>query len=247
MGFDTATKEKLAQPLDPSLIKQRQGGSGTTLDYVEGHEVMNLLDALFGPDGWKSEILDSKTIVLGDKVKFEVVTRLYVFDKDGIQITSHDGLGAAAVPLSANPETIEFQSKAAATDSLKRTAIHFGNFFGRHLYDKDDPNRSAGATPASAPQQAAGNPYTRGYAKANGTAPQGQGGTPTNGAPAPVAPDTGEVFTCDECGDQVEGYQSGPRSKYQGQFVTAAQLVSDSRRLKQRTYCYKHYQASFKN
>lgn len=240
MGFSAATIEELAKPLDPSLIKQRQGGGGTMLDYVEGHEVQNIADRIFGAGCWSNRVVSSITVPIQGTtlVKFEVIQRVSVSDENGLTLAEHDGLGAAVIDTArARPDDAEFQSKAAATDALKRAFVNLGNAFGRHLYDKDDPNRHA--QQAAAPAQGA-NPAARAYNRANG-----QQGAPTNGAPAAILPDDGQQVPCESCGKIIEGYQSGPKSKFQGAFVTAAQLRSDSKRLKGKELCSTCYRASF--
>ena len=54
-------RELLEKPFSPDQIKQRQGNFGQTLDYVEGHAVIQRLNDAF--DGkWDFEILAMEAI-----------------------------------------------------------------------------------------------------------------------------------------------------------------------------------------
>jgi len=59
---DTVNRELLEKPFDASQIKQREGNFGRTLDYTEGHAVIQRLNDAFDSE-WsftmtKFEILD---------------------------------------------------------------------------------------------------------------------------------------------------------------------------------------------
>ena len=60
-------RELLEKPFSPDQIKQRQGNFGQTLDYVEGHAVIQRLNDAF--DGkWDFEILENRILEDKDEV-----------------------------------------------------------------------------------------------------------------------------------------------------------------------------------
>jgi hypothetical protein len=114
----------LEKPFPAEQIKQRAGSFGKSLDYIEGHAVIQRLNDAF--DGqWSFEIvshevLESEVIVRG-KLTAEGISKVQFGSS---QVTRHK-------------ETKEVISladdlKAAATDALKKAATLFG--VGLHLY-----------------------------------------------------------------------------------------------------------------
>lgn len=154
--FIEETLEKLAKKVDASLVKQREGVAGMTLDYIPGYTVIRLLNSVFGYDGW-SWTAETRTNVVGD--------RMVVISEGQLTVgnTVRNGVGVADGPISKG--NAELVVKTAATDALKRAAITFGDAFGLNLYDKDDNHRleysDAGYKP-STPQQTASTPVSDG-------------------------------------------------------------------------------------
>lgn len=114
----------LEQPFSAEQVRQRAGNFGKTLDYIEGHAVVQRLNDAF--DGqWsfeivKHEVLDNEVIVQG---------RLTAEGISKVQFGSSQ--------VTRNKDTKEVISladdlKSAATDALKKAATLFG--VGLHLY-----------------------------------------------------------------------------------------------------------------
>lgn len=125
--------ELLNQPFLAEQVKQRQGNFGQTLDYLEGHTVIQRLNEAFGGD-WSFEILEhqiredaNEVIVLG-KLTAETVVKSQFGSS---RLTRHKESGEMV--------SLADDLKAAATDSLKKCATLLG--VGLYLYDRD---RSAG-------------------------------------------------------------------------------------------------------
>ena len=124
-------RELLEKPFDPSQIKQREGMFGKTLDYIEGHAVIQRLNEAFEAE-WsfailKNEVLKEtdEVIVLGELRAGAVVKTQFGSSK----ITRAKNSG--------EPISLADDYKAAATDSLKKCATMFG--VGLHLYNGDKP------------------------------------------------------------------------------------------------------------
>lgn len=125
--------DALAMPFEPDQIKQRPGRGGTTFDYVDARDVMNRLDLVLGPERWQFEAhtIDNN-VVHG---------RLLIQTADGAWLVRED----FGYP---NSDDDEEPVKSAASDALKRCAVHVG--VGRHLYEKKP--RTVAPKPAAAPQ-----------------------------------------------------------------------------------------------
>ena len=113
-------RELLERPFLASEIKQREGGNGKTLDYVEGHVIVaRLIDAFDG--NWDfivksfevSEARD-EVLVVG-KLTAEGITKMQ-FGSSSITRSRKDN----------QPVSVADDLKAAATDALKKCATLFG-------------------------------------------------------------------------------------------------------------------------
>jgi hypothetical protein len=120
--------EVLGKPFPPEQIKQRAGNFGT-LEYIEGHSVIQRLnDALEGM--WSFEIInhhinekEGEVLVLGKLTVGDIVKMQF----GASQITRAKESGVVI--------SIADDLKAAATDSLKKCATQMG--VGLYLYGKD--------------------------------------------------------------------------------------------------------------
>ena len=117
-------RQLLESTFPPDQIKQRSGSFGKSLDYIEGHTVIQRLNEAF--DGnWSFEItshdvMDEEVVVQG-RLSAEGVVKTQ-FGSSSITRAKGDG---AIVSLAAD-------LKAAATDSLKKCATLLG--VGLYLY-----------------------------------------------------------------------------------------------------------------
>ena len=120
--------EVLEKPFPPEQIKQRAGNFGT-LDYIEGHAVIQRLnDALEGM--WCFEIINHHINEKEGEVL--VIGKLTVGDIVKMQFGSSQ---ITKAKQSGDIISIADDLKAAATDSLKKCATQMG--VGLYLYGKD--------------------------------------------------------------------------------------------------------------
>ena len=122
-------RESLEEPFSPQQIKQRVGNFGQTLDYIEGHAVIQRLNDAF-EGKWSfhvksHEILETEVVVLGELMAEGIIKMQ--FGSSSITRAKHSG------------EIISLADdlKAASTDSLKKCATMFG--VGLHLYSGNCP------------------------------------------------------------------------------------------------------------
>lgn len=136
MAFSQSVTDQLSQPLDPSRVKTRVGGGNTRLSYLEGYDVIDRLNAIYGYDGWHGVATlpvqvaagvyqAGYTITVGDVTRSDVGHGLVNGDRQ---------------------EAHEMAGKGAVTDAMKRAARTFGDQFGNSLYDKDSPLHANGNT-----------------------------------------------------------------------------------------------------
>lgn len=155
----------LDAPLDPARVKHREGpGGGNQLSYVEGYDVIDTMNRIFGYDGWSRS---EPTLVMlwgrdyvarnGDarhELCYTATTTVTVYWQTETSQAPHStfqGDGGFGIAVDATGVHIEKAIKEAVTDALKRCARALGNQFGNSLYDKQDPNHAGSQGPARAP------------------------------------------------------------------------------------------------
>jgi len=123
---------KLKQPLKASRVKSRSQ-SGRSVSYLEGYDVIDAANDIFGFDGWSYSVENIEPLGGDEKRRlYQAVVRVMV----GGSIRSDVGHGISAGDSSEAQETA---IKGAVTDGLKRALRSFGAQFGNSLYDKDGP------------------------------------------------------------------------------------------------------------
>jgi len=122
-------RELIEKPFAPEQIKQREGNFGKTLDYIEGHAVIQRLNGSFESE-WSFEILEHK--ILNDTDEVIVLGKLSAGDVVKVQFGS-----SRITKARETGEVISIADdlKAAATDAIKKCATLMG--VGLHLYNND--------------------------------------------------------------------------------------------------------------
>ncbi|MHB8409864.1 MAG: Rad52/Rad22 family DNA repair protein [Acidiferrobacterales bacterium] len=135
MPFSAAQNNALAAPLERERIAHRSE-SGRQLSYLEGWDVMDKANTIFGFDGWGYRVT---------RLEFAagvwLATVLTTVNAGGEPLVREDvGVGIPAKPrevAEASPAAQETAIKGAVTDALKRALRGYGDAFGLSLYDKD--------------------------------------------------------------------------------------------------------------
>ena len=117
-------RQLLEQPFTTDQIKQREGGSGRAIDYIEGHSVIQRLNDAF-ESAWSFEIISHEIhqeevvvigkLTAGTLAKSQFGSSRFTRNRDTKEIVS-----------------LADDLKAAATDALKKCATLFG--VGLHMY-----------------------------------------------------------------------------------------------------------------
>jgi recombination DNA repair RAD52 pathway protein len=167
--FSEETLSELKKPLDKRLISERKGSGGTTLKYVEVHDIVDQANRILGYGLWGYEPLYVKQEVLLDPVTQEPVGIAYkaavrlqvqgcepITDVGSQAVTSwniHDVVMSRRKAGDNSPlkdtevasarhaimDAHEMAEKAAVSDALKRCFFAYGAQFGNALRGKKKP------------------------------------------------------------------------------------------------------------
>jgi DNA repair and recombination protein RAD52 len=148
--FTESQLKTLQDPLDPANVKPRKGPNGKTLSYVEGWQVIEEANRIFGWGNWSRETVTIESlhdpVLINDPdspEKGKVVSaffakvRITVWSEDGQRSIVREGCGAARGFAKTAGEAMEQAIKSAETDATKRALVTFGNAFGLALYDRE--------------------------------------------------------------------------------------------------------------
>jgi len=117
-------RQLLENAFSPNQIKQRSGNFGKTLDYIEGHSVIQRLNEAF--DGfWSFEIISHEILKDEVIVQGKLSTDKVIKTQFGSSSITRSKDGGSVISLADD-------LKAAATDSLKKCATLLG--VGLYLY-----------------------------------------------------------------------------------------------------------------
>ena len=143
--FTEEQLKNLKAPLDGKRVKRREQGN-ITLSYLEGYDIIDQANIVFGFDGWSynvnkleqvsEEINENNNKVIAYRA---LITVTVYGTKHQLFVLRSDvgyGIGIARDYASAH----ESGGKEAVTDALKRTMRSFGSQFGNALYDKTQKN-----------------------------------------------------------------------------------------------------------
>lgn len=162
MSLTKEQKETLREPINPKRVKQRKGGAGRSLPYIETWDAKAHANWIFGFGEWGTEIVglvdlgieqtrrerQDGTIQEGHRVAYRCHIRLTV---DGCKPIEDVGYGED-VNYSSILQGHELAIKEAVSDALKRCLVAFGDQFGLSLYDKD--YKAAAPRSTSSPSRA---------------------------------------------------------------------------------------------
>ena len=123
-------EEELKKPLGADRVKERNQ-SGRMVSYIEGYDVIDAANRIFGFDGWSMEV---KYVQPAEATTNRSVYQAIVGVHVGSAYREDIGHGIAAGD---SPEAHETAMKGAVTDAMKRAFRTFGAQFGNSLYDKD--------------------------------------------------------------------------------------------------------------
>ncbi|MBU0721449.1 DNA repair protein Rad52 [bacterium] len=139
--FNDKQNQVLAYELDNSRVKSRSKGN-ITLSYLEGHDILEAANRIFGYGNWSSKISSLEQVSQESNsnqntiVCYKATVIVTIFDmQHSKQISREDvGFGTGIAKILADAH--EGGAKEAITDAIKRSFRSFGNQFGNSLYGK---------------------------------------------------------------------------------------------------------------
>jgi DNA repair and recombination protein RAD52 len=140
--FNDNQTDLLSSPLLADRIKSRTKGNGINLSYLEGFDIIDTANLIFGFAGWEYHIstlaqVSQETNRKGNTVIcYKAVVKVLVYNNEHSSYISREDVGFGTGISQGLAEAHEGAAKESVTDALKRCFRTFGNQFGNSLYDK---------------------------------------------------------------------------------------------------------------
>lgn len=139
--FSDEQSTKLALELDSARVKSRTKGN-VTLSYLEGHDVLETANRIFGYGNWSYKITSLSAVSQEQNsnqntiVCYKATVEVTVYDLQHSKQISREDVGFGSGIAKTLSDAHEGGAKEAVTDAIKRTLRSFGNQFGNSLYNK---------------------------------------------------------------------------------------------------------------
>ena len=139
--FDKKQLDILNQELDSSRIKTREKGN-ISLSYIEGHDVIETANKVFGFGNWSYSISKLEQVSQEQNqnqnhvICYKAIVQVLIHSENHTQEVRKEDVGFGTGVAKTLADAHENASKEAVTDALKRAMRSFGNQFGNSLYDK---------------------------------------------------------------------------------------------------------------
>ncbi len=159
--FDKKQLDILNQELDSSRIKTREKGN-ISLSYIEGHDVIETANKVFGFGNWSYSISKLEQVSQEQNqnqnqvICYKAIVQVLVHSENHTLDVSREDVGFGTGVSKTLADSHENAGKEAVTDALKRAMRSFGNQFGNSLYDKTknhQANNESIPSSSSRPQQ----------------------------------------------------------------------------------------------
>ncbi|MGJ0337929.1 Rad52/Rad22 family DNA repair protein [Aliarcobacter cryaerophilus] len=156
--FDKKQLDILNQELDSSRIKTREKGN-ISLSYIEGHDVIETANKVFGFGNWSYSISKLEHVSQEQNqnqnqvICYKAIVQVLVHSENHSQELSREDVGFGTGVAKTLADAHEGAAKEAVTDALKRAMRSFGNQFGNSLYDKTKNHQANNESTPSKPQQ----------------------------------------------------------------------------------------------
>ena len=159
--FDKKQLDILNQELDSSRIKTRDKGN-ISLSYIEGHDVIETANKVFGFGNWSYSISKLEQVSQEQNqnqnhvICYKAIVQVLIHSENHTQELSREDVGFGTGVAKTLSDAHEGAAKEAVTDALKRAMRSFGNQFGNSLYDKTknhQANNESIPSSSSRPQQ----------------------------------------------------------------------------------------------
>ena len=156
--FNDKQLQVLNYELDSSRIKTREKGN-ISLSYIEGHDVIETANRIFGYGNWSYTITKLEQVSQEQNhnknvvICYKAVVRIIAQDISHTKEIEREDVGFGSGVAKTLSDAHEGAAKEAVTDALKRAMRTFGNQFGNSLYDKGKNHYSQPNNPQLPQQQ----------------------------------------------------------------------------------------------
>ena len=156
--FNDKQNQVLAYELDSSRIKSRSKGN-ITLSYLEGFDVIETANRIFGYGNWSYAISKLEHVSQeqnqnqNNVICYKAIVQVTIYDLQHAKHTTREDVGFGTGIAKTLADAHESGAKEAVTDALKRAMRSFGNQFGNSLYDKSRQYQSQQHSQQSQNQQ----------------------------------------------------------------------------------------------
>lgn len=140
--FNDNQLKVLNSELNSSRIKTRDKGN-IQLSYLEGHDVIDTANQIFGFGGWSYTVTSLEMVSheinqnQNNVVCYKAIIKVNVYNNDHTMQISREDVGFGAGIAKTLADSHEGGAKEAITDGIKRCMKSYGNQLGLSLYNKD--------------------------------------------------------------------------------------------------------------
>ena len=145
--FNDKINQVLGYDLDSNRIKSRQKGN-ITLSYLEGFDVIETANKIFGYGNWNYSITKLEQVSQevnqnqNHVICYKAVVKVLVNDMQHTKFVSREDVGFGTGIAKTLADAHENGAKESVTDSLKRCLKSFGSQYGLSLYDKSKQHKN---------------------------------------------------------------------------------------------------------
>ena len=139
--FNDKQNQVLAYELDSSRIKSRPKGD-ITLSYLEGFDIMETANKIFGYGNWDYSITNLEVVSQevnqnqNNVICYKAIVKIVVHDMQHSKFVSREDVGFGTGIAKTLADAHENGAKKSVIDSIKRCFRGFGSQYGLSLYDK---------------------------------------------------------------------------------------------------------------
>jgi DNA repair and recombination protein RAD52 len=150
--------QALSYELDSSRIKTRSKNN-INLSYVEGHDIIETANKIFGYGNWSYSISKLEHVSQETNqnqnvvICYKAIVNVVVHDLTHSKHISREDVGFGTGIAKSLADAHEGGAKEAVTDAIKRSFRSFGNQFGNSLYDKSRVHHNQQPAQLEQPQQ----------------------------------------------------------------------------------------------
>jgi len=145
--FSEKQIQALSYDIDKNRVRTRSKGA-ISLSYLEGFDIIDTANKIFGFGNWSYEITDLEHISTelnqnqNHVISYKCVVKVLVYDMAHSKYISRQDVGFGSGIAKTLSDAHESGAKEAVTDALKRAMRSFGNQFGNSLYNKGKQHNS---------------------------------------------------------------------------------------------------------